>query len=766
MYSTVQYAFMKPLPCCKPGWARPFLVKITWYVVCQATVVDLLSIKAASVAADELLSPELQLIGQRRASRVTFDEDEVQSQREAPSCQLSTADSVASQTLQLRRLTASDSVLSQIEESPSSRLGADSAEVAQPKGADISSQEAEAAEDDYGDEFEPDEAIADESSEPAADPAFSQNTFNNPLGDDESVQGAEDQDDDADDSTRGHMAPGAASSDVHHLSLPFGKPESESGKVQWSLDVSRPEPEEDAEDDQDDEDEGARSKGRFTKMPSTPHPRRSIFSASGNMADDVDIFSITHSDEESASDGAESELLEPSATEMLQPVSLNTERDSGDRSGVDLTPSYRQLEGRSLQQAADNEQPFATSWRPNAVRAKDADPVSALMADHVPVHINEAIPDLDSQVGALPPSHGLHAPASQTPSRQSSLGNGTVMTAGERQVSLGTAGASVPAKQPSFSKMAPHDTAARLPSQTSLPVQFSLDRLAPGHVMQQPSHVAAPASANSSCRSSFGAKAELQGSQLFGSRQVSIAGMSSGGEKAPGVVSRTASMGGSTHHALGPELSARSLVPSADAQGALEVPSKQSSFSKPAALSRPSSQNRKQYSGSEAAASAVAPSANGARAASRQTSLTNTVLTTQTRQISRDSSTASAAASVVPSAAASRVASRQTSLTQPAMLSRQVSGISRQPSNASMAAAAAATGGLSQGPSRQPSFVRPASASRQNSQLLQSWRSNSLEAMHRQMSMPRRAAAEAQPVPAVLARKLSQDREVGAGLHA
>ena len=840
----------------------------------------------------------------QQASQVSCDVKELEPQK-ISSRQLSIADSVVSQVAAApRQLSASESILSQIVESGQEQREIDlaeslhSEEASEPNQASAADREAESAEDDYADEFEPDEPVA----EPTAAALPSQKMYDNALGDDESAvdeEGQDVQDSDStpsstqvngsheshvaaqlavlddgvvrlhcgleeedqspdyhDESAEAHTHPPDASPHVPHVKTQLSMAEGDSVRVQWSLDVSRDEPEDAEEEEEEDGDHG---KSRFSKMPSTPFPRRSIFSASGNMADDVDIFSMTQPGDDSASESAAGSDFGGS----LHRVSSDIRQDSVAESSMQLTPSYRQTQGRSLQQAADNEQPFAASWRPEPAAAQEAGAV------------------------ALAPKT-----ASRTPSRQSSQGKAAD---GDTESSLSAAGMTVSAKQASSN---PYEAAAAvvtaaLPSHASLPLQFSLDRLASGNLSRQPSYMTGPTSAVSSRRSSFSARIERETSQLIGLRQISNAASLNGADSPLQGVSRTASL--STNPLLSPEISAKSLAPEATgSQEPSRMVSKRSSFNKPAELSRETSQVSQQSSGGKGPAAAAAPSAATSRTASRQPSFTSAAgvsqrsnqvsrqssmtsaaaavapspaasrvvsrqasltqpialrsqisrqassaraaaavapspvasdvtsrqasltqpiaLSRQASQIARQPSTASAAPAVAPSAAASGVVSRQASVTQPVALSRQASQISRQPSTASVAAAAPSEI-TSRVEARQPSFNRPASASRQNSQtqyggndlvisqnvsivpsrqqslatsgysghgdahvLPPSYqlvsqspsvsrtqsvsseprRSNSLEAMHHQMSMPRKATAVA---PSAAVRKLSQDSE-------
>ena len=849
--------------------------------------------------ADEASSPEMQLsnsASQQQPAEVRYDEEEPS---KGPARQLSTADSVVSQVAASSpQLSSSGSVLSHLAESaqeqPEDNLAesVQSAEVALPDQASAAEQEADSAEGDYADEFELDEPAA----EITAAALAPQTMYDNPLGHDESAE--QDRQDTQDlsaranaphvatqlavldssavklhcdieeedqspeynsDSTGDHVDPAAASSHALRLNSELSGAGGDAAKVQWSLDVSRDEPEEDAEEEEDsvqgkgryskmpstpfprrsifsasvsiaddvgpeedaEEEDGNQGKGTFTKMPSTPFPRRSIFSASGNMADDVDIFSMTQPGDDSASEQDEF----AAASDLggsLHRVSSDIRQDSLAESGMQLTPSYRQAQGRSLQQAADNEQPFAASWRPQPA--------------------NEAAQEAEA-VTLAPKA------TSQTPSRRSSLVSSRGQAAsGDIQSSPSAAGTAAPARQASLSSnaAAAGSVPATLPSHASLPEQFSLDKLASGDLRRSPSNVTVPASAVSSRRSSFSARIERETSQLLVVRQGSNAASLTGAGQPSQGVSRTASL--STNPMLRPELGSQSLAPDARAPPeSSRIRLKQSSFSKPAELSHQSSQISRQSSGGKGLAAAAAPSAATSRTVSRQPSFTNPAalsrqssqvgrqssigstaaaspsasrvasrqasvtqpiaLSRQASQVSRQPSTASVLAAVAASHAASRAASRQASLTQPIALSRQASQISRQTSTASTAAAAVPSDMASRVATQQPSFNRPASASsqrqigsqnvstapsRQHSlitrglQILadahdspvpdqlvsqspsvsrtqsmssQPRRSNSLEAMHQQMSVPRKATAVAAVAPAAAVRKLSQDNE-------
>lgn len=882
-------------------------------------------------AADEASSPELHLSrpgSQQHPPHVSVEEEQ---SGKGPSRQLSTADSVVSQVAASpRQLSASGSVLSQIAESTQDQAEVDLAESVQseeasmPKQATAAGQAADSAEDDYNEEFEAEEPVT----EATAAASLPQMMYDNLLGSDESAVeeeqqytggfdtapsdahapdvatqlavsdndvvklhcGLEEEEDrlpkHSDASAAHHMTPAAASTHVPHLNTRSGMAGDGPATVQWSLDVSRDEPQEDAEEEdeeegssqgkgrftkmpstpfprksmfsasgnpddesaeeeeeqqrmegfadapsaglshaphvatqlavsdngavklhcgleeeedrlpqhkdasvtpaaasssthvphvnsqlgtaaggaatvqwsldvsrdeleEEDEEEGSiQGKGRAAKMPSTPFPRRSIFSASGNMADDVDIFSMTEPGDDSASDS----VAESDFGGSLHRVPSDLRQDSMAEAGMQLTPSYRQSQGRSLQQAADNEQPFAASWRPQ--------------------------PDQEAAHEAAQEAKAVNlAPkaTNQTPSRQSSLVGKAA--SGDTASGLSTAGMTVPAKQATLNsnEAAAAAVPATLPSRGSLPVQqVGVERLASdnlsrqpsyvpaaasGNLSKQPSYVPAPASAVSSRRSSIGARVEQETSQLLGvgSCQGSIAGSLTGADQPPQAVSRTASL--STNPALSPELSSKSLAP--DSQASSRMVSKRPSFSRPAELSRQSSQISqisRQSSGGTILAAAAAPSAAASWTASTQPSVANpaapasrqfsqvsrqpsmvgtgaavaaspaasigvsrqaslTQPTALSSQISRQPSTASTAAPA-SQLAASRAASRQASLTQPIALSRQVSQISRQPSTASAAAAAAVAAPsemTSRVAARQPSFNRPASASRPQS---------------------------------------------------
>lgn len=825
-------------------------------------------------------APQLK-VSQQQPSRVIDDtKNELEPLRKAPSRQLSTADSAASQVAASdRQLSASLSSTCKVAELAQGQPEADLAEEEadlEPKHALSARQESESAEDDdYADEFESDELVA----QPKSITMPPHKLYHNPLGGDESAEEAEQWDTQgsqlhhvavSDNSLEEEDQPQAYGDDVagSHMHSPAEVPhvktqlrvaEGDSVKVQWSLNVSKDQPEdEDEEDDDqgrssfskmpptpypkrsifsatadddlledehmrpcdasacvphvktqlslseegepmkvqwrldvskpeggDDEEEGQdEGKGRFSKMPSTPFPRRSIFSASGNMADDVDIFSTTLPAEDSGSESA----AESDFGGSLPRVSSDVRQDSAGESGMQLTPSYRQTQGRSLQQAADNEQPFATSWRPRPGPAQEADAVTPNLA---PTRIS----------------------MSQTPSRRSSLVQSQDTAAGEvTQSSLSTAGTSVHAKPAGSNEAAPAVVPSTLPSHASLPVQVSLNTPASvSSLSRQPSYVPGPASGVSSRRSSFSARVERETSQLLGSRQVSNAASMNAAEQPSQGASRTASLSSGANAQLGPVLSSRVLTPQAAAASEADRKvAKRSSFSKPASLSRETSGISRQASGGKSSAAVTAPIAASSRTASRQPSFSNpAALSRQPSQDSRQSSIMSTAGAEVPSPAASSVVSRQASQTQPAALSsRQASHISRQPSSAAGGLAPSKEG------ARQTSVDRPASAARQNSQRQvgrddamvpqsestvssrqqslaarslsglqdadahdlpapgqlssqssmdsmssQPHRSNSLEAMHQQMGMlgNRKPTAVGSVAPAAVGRKLSQE---------
>ena len=699
-------------------------------------------------------------MSQQQSAEVSFDNEE---SSKAPDRQLSTADSVVSQVAASSpQLSSSSSVLSEVAESAQKQPEDDMAESLQSEEASLpdqasAEQEADSAEGNYADEFEPDEPAA-ETTAVALPP---QTMYDNPLGDDESAEqqqrqdsrdlnawadaphvatqlavldsnvvklhcGLEDKDQPPEynsDPTGDHVAPAAASAHAPKVNTELSEARGDAAKVQW-IDVSRDEPEEDAEGKEDslqgkgrstkmpstpfprrsifsasvsiaddvepeedaEEEDGNQARGRFSKMPSTPFPRKSIFSASGNMADDVDIFSTTQPGDDSASDQDESASASDFGGSLHRLLS-DVRQDSVAESGMQLTPSYRQTQGRSLQQAADNEQPFAASWRPQP--AKEA------------AQGAEAVTSASTAM-------------SQKPSRQSSLASSQGQAAsGDIQSSLSTAGTTAPVSV-SANEAAAAAVPAPLPSHASLPVQFSLDSLASGSLRRQPSNVTAPASAVSSRRSSFNARIELETSQLLGVRQGSNAGSLAGADQPSQGVSRTASLG--TNPMLSPELSSSSVAPTArPTQEASEMVSKRSSFSKPAEPSQQSSQISRQSSGEKSLAAAAAPSATISRTASRQPSFTKpAALSRQSSQVSRQSSMVSVAAA---SPAASRVVSRQASLTQPIALSRQASQVSRQPSTASVTAAVAPSPAASRVASRQASLTQPTALSRQASQV-------------------------------------------------
>lgn len=682
-------------------------------------------------------SHQLELLSQPRASRVTWDDEEVTTQ--LPS--------------QSRQLSASQSVLSQIAESTQDQaelVSADSdtsisLEADLPNLASAAEEAAESAEDDYGNEFEADEPLVDESPDSSSAKAPSETIYDNPPGSESSESASDMPDQDVSDhvahSTTGatlaaeaapheiHVATQLAVSDQGSVKLKYGLEEEDqsSADVQQSLpsdqaDVGHMKPHEphvvtkvmaSADDsvklqyelvtepvgEEDAQAAGLlEGQGASLHQPFTPMARGSVFSASANLSDNVDIFSKTQPAPKAAAAAATAATSEEADSDLateygqhLARVRSGLNKESDFESGRDLTPSYRRQDGRSLQQAVDNEQPFGTAWRNQMLMA----PVS----QHVCASVAAPDASVTEETGLAPGTEAVRSGAnpvlasrlaSQVPSRQSSLGSGSKLGHHDRQPSLSTAAAlmpkaeqlepstagtadslNAPAKQPSLSKSVASGAANTLSSQNSLAPQFSLSKLASGTLSKQPSYLNLPPSGASSRRSSFSARLERETSQTLIPRQISNAGVAA--DPPTAVVSRMASLGGSGSPSLSPEVSGGNLAAHAAAsEAAPRVSSRQPSFSKPASLSHQAGQ--------------------------------------VSRQASRQASIEAAAAAE----AAFMGSSRQPSFSRQASLSRQSSQM--PPSSSSNQAAAKAA---SNAPSRKSSFSRPVSASRQGSQLLQ-----------------------------------------------
>ena len=607
-----------------------------------------------------------------RASHVTSDDEEVQSQSAVQSHQLTASESGVSQ---IADLTQDQAEL----ESGGSVASVESSEADSPNLASVAEGGAESAEDDYGDEFEADGATADASYDSPTAGAATQNMYDNPLGS-ESSESASDMPDEVE--------------------------------------------------------------------PFTPMARASVFTASANLSDNVDIFNKTQPAPKAAAAAAADATtaegdsdLAPEFGAHLARIRSGLNNESGFESGTALTPSYRRQEGRSLQQAVDNEQPFGTAWRRQALPSPVSEQhiqsvVTAPDAVHVAPGVTEE-KDPGSGTGAVNTKSCLAPkPADQVPSRQSSVSvsSGANLSLHDRQPSLqstagslklsahaeqpelstaGTAGGSkAPYKQPSISastgafaegKAAAGAAVGPLSSQNSLVPQFSLGKLASGSLSKQPSYLALPASGGSSRRSSFSARLERETSQVLIPRQSSSVAAQIAAEQPASVVSRTASLGGSVNPLLSPEASGGNLVADAAASGAASMgSSKQLSLGKSADLSHQASQMSRQPS-MKAAAAAAAPS----EGASRQSSFSKPAgLSRQASQVSRQPS--------LGSAVAAAAAPRQPSFSRQASLSRQTSQVPQ--SNSGSPAPAEATSSVLY---RKASFSRPASASRQGSQMLQ-----------------------------------------------
>ncbi|KAA6428897.1 MAG: hypothetical protein FRX49_01007 [Trebouxia sp. A1-2] len=680
-------------------------------------------------------SQQSEPLSQPRASRVTWDDDEVTTQLPTP---------------QSRQLSPSQSVLSQIAESAQDQaelVSADadtsvSLEADLPDLASEAEEAAELAEDDYGNEFEADEPLVDESPDSSPAEAPSETIYDNPLGSENSESASDMPDQDM----SGHVAPThgatlAAQVAPHetHVATQLAVSDQGSVKLHYGLeeedqslaDIQQSVPTDPADavhmephvitkvmasaDDsvklqcelatvpvgEEDAQAAGLLAGQGTSLhqPFTPMARASVFSASANLSDNVDIFSKTQpalpkaaaaAATAASSEEADSDLA-PGYGQHLARVRSGLNKDSDFEPGRDLTPAYRRQEGRSLQQAVDNEQPFGTAWRNQMPMAP--------VAQHVCASVTEPDASVPEETG---PASGTEAvssganpvlapkPASQAPSRHSSLGSGSTLRHQDRQPSLSTAAALMPeaeqlepstagtagslnasAKQPNLSKSVAGGTADTLSSQNSLAPQFSLSKLASGALSKQPSYLDLLPSGASSRRSSFSARLERETSQMLFPGQISNAGVAA--EQSTAAVSRMASLGGGGSPLLSPEVSGGNLAAHASAsEAAPGISSRQPSVGKPASLSHQASH--------------------------------------VSRQASRQASIEAAAAAE----AASAGSSRQPSFSRQASLSQQSSQM-LPPSSSNQAAAKAA----SNVPSRKSSFSRPASASRQGSQLLQ-----------------------------------------------
>lgn len=506
------------------------------------------------------------------------------------------------------------------------------------------------------------------------------------------------------------------------------------------------------------------NEGVVVHQPITPMARGSVFSASANLADNVDIFSKTLPAPKQAASAAATTTskeddsdLAPGFGKHLAKVRSGLKHESGFDSGRDLTPSYRRQDGRSLQQAVDNEQPFSAAWRHQATIARVTEHVSASITTGAGGHVNLAVTTHEAESVC---ESGVDI-ASEADDHAAGQTHGVPSSS-----TAGTADSDAPAKQPSFGKSsimgdksAAHAVPASLPSQTSIPIQFSLSKLASGSLSKQPSYLNLPGSGVSSRRSSFSARLERETSQVLVSRQISNAAAGAAAEQLPVFVSRAASLSWSTNPLLSPEFSGRNLAAAAaSAEAGSKSSSRQPSFSKPASLSRQVSHGSRQPSAGAAAAAEAAltgPSLSMPTRASRQTS-----------HVAQSSGGNPAAAD----AGSSRMSSRQPSFSRPASASRQGSqALQPQPSGGNFPLSRS----TSRLPSRQPSFkattatpavATPQSvpqsassvhrgggslgaelkpASRSSSMSSQVQRSSSLEAMHRQMSISKNAPAVA-----------------------
>ena len=737
---------------------------------------------------------------QPRRSRVTFEEEELEP--------LSLIHPV--------QLTASESVLSQIAESTQDLTELRSAESADSIISSEAEQRAESQEDEYGDKFEADEPIADQSNDSSHPEALAQKMYDNPLGPESSESATDSRHEEAsshvtmlpsaaahavlpieasphgphvatqltvsdqgsvrlnygldeeegsvahakqvvhshDSTSQVHMDPHEAEAHEAHVATKMIVSGNDSVKVQCKL-----EPEDAAEEEIEDATARAdllEDQGASMHQPFTPMAYSSVFTASANMSDNVDIFSKTLPAPKESATAAAATLAEVNAAsepefgQHLARVRSGLKQESEFESGRELTPSYRRQDGRSLQQAHDNEQPFSAAWRgqtaPEGVTQLGALPDVAPAADYTAAPASEDLTPAVTKYAAEPVADsttmgvaesGQHAaaktdaqvhkdvlkaspaeaspalaptPAIWTPSRQSSVSVGANLADYDRQPSLSTAGLTLPAKQSSLSMSAASDSAgksgaygfpATLPSQTSLSTQFSLSKLGSGSLSKQPSYLNLPASGFSSRRSSFSARLERETSQVF-PRQPSNAALAAAAAQ-PAFASRTASLSGSSNPLLSPQVSGVNLVPaSAASHTASRVPSRQPSFSKPASLGPQASQVSRQPSTASASDAA-------SRMPSRQPSFSQSAsLSRQASQVSSQPTTLAA------SEAASAALSRQSSVSRQGSMSQRTTYVPQ--SNSGNPAVAEATSNVS---SRQPSFTRPASASRTDSRSLQ-----------------------------------------------
>ncbi len=676
-------------------------------------------------------SQQSEVLSQPRASRVTWDDKEIMTQLPSQSRQLSPSQSVLSQ---IAESTQDQAELVSAYSDTSVSLEADL-----PNLASASEEAAESAEDDYGNEFEADEPLVDESPDSSHAEAPSETVFDNPLGS-ESTESASDM---PSQDVAGHVEPArgatlAAQAAPHETHVTTQLAVSDQGSVrlhygleeedQSSVDVQHSLPSNQAAaghmephgphvvtkvmasaDDSANELVNApvgeedvqaagllEGQGTSIHQPFTPMARGSVFSASANLSDNVDIFSKTQPAPKAAASAAASATSEEADSDLasgygqhLARIRSGLNKDSDFEPGRDLTPSYRRQEGRSLQQAIDNEQPFGTAWRNQTLMASDAKHVSASVTAPDASVVEETGPASGTEAvhfGANPTL--APKPASQAPSRQSSPGFGSKLGHHDRQPSLSTAAAlmpkaeqlepsragtagflNAPAKQPSLNKSVALGAADTLSSHNSLAPQFSLSKLASGALSKQPSYLNLLPSGASSRRSSFSARLERETSQVPIPRQISNTGLAA--EQPTAVVNRMASLGGSGSPLVSSEVDGGNLAAHAAAsEAAPRVPSRQPSFSKPVGL-----------------------------------------MSHQASQVSHQASIEAAAAAE----AASVGSSRQPSFSRQASLSQQSSQMLLPSSSNHHAAAKAAF----KAPSKKPSFSRPVSASRQGSQLLQ-----------------------------------------------
>ncbi len=140
-------------------------------------------------------SQQSEVLSQPRASRVTWDDEEVRTQLPSQSLQLSPSQSVFSQ---IAESTQDQAELVSADSDTSISLEADL-----PNLASAAEEAAESADDDYGNEFEVDEPLVDESPDSSPAEAPSETIYDNPLGSESSESALDMPDQDV----SGHVAP-------------------------------------------------------------------------------------------------------------------------------------------------------------------------------------------------------------------------------------------------------------------------------------------------------------------------------------------------------------------------------------------------------------------------------------------------------------------------------------------------------------------------------------------------------------------------------